>query len=53
MAAMFTRMSLLLFYYRLVKDSGLHKFRMFIHAFNIFSVTVGAALVLVTIWQCK
>ncbi|KAF2101222.1 hypothetical protein NA57DRAFT_33665, partial [Rhizodiscina lignyota] len=53
LAAMFTRISLLLFYYRLVKDSGLHRFRMVIHVFLGFSVAVGLALALLTVWQCK
>lgn len=53
MAAMFTRMSLMLFYYRLVKDSGMHKYRMVIHASQVFSVIVGVFIVFLTIWQCK
>lgn len=53
LAAMFTRMSLMLFYYRLVKDSGMHKYRMVIHASQVFSVIVGLFLCFLTIWQCK
>lgn len=50
---MFTRLSLTLFYYRLVKDSGMHKFRLAIHAALVFGIIVGFASVLFTIFQCR
>ncbi len=52
-SATFTRLSLTLFYYRLVKDSGLHWFRVIIHIFNAFSIVVAVALIIVTFVQCQ
>lgn len=53
LAAMFTRLSLLIFYYRLTKDSSQKWFRWSIHASVVVSITAGLCLTLFTIFQCK
>lgn len=53
LAATFTRLSLLCFYYRLVKDSGIRWFRHVIWSSMVFVVAICIAFVALVIWQCK
>jgi hypothetical protein len=51
-ASTFTRISLLCFYYRLVRDSGLRWFNWCLHSGMTFVVLVGIAFVFLSIIQC-
>lgn len=51
-AATFTRMSLVFFYYRLVRDSGIGWFRYVLHASMAFIVALGIGFTCVGIWLC-
>jgi len=51
-AATFTRLSLICFYYRLVKDSGLTWFNWVLHISVAWTVAVGISFVCETIWLC-
>ncbi|KAF2765627.1 hypothetical protein EJ03DRAFT_377627 [Teratosphaeria nubilosa] len=52
LAATFTRLSLCLFYYRLVKDSGLAWFSWLVHFSVAFTMAICVALVLLIIFLC-
>ncbi|KAI7281442.1 hypothetical protein KC345_g4156 [Hortaea werneckii] len=52
-AATFTRLSLIAFYYRLVKDSGLRWFKGVLHASLAWTVAVWVCFVCQTIWLCR
>lgn len=49
LASYFTRQSLLCFYYRLVSDSGMHRFRIALHPANLFNISVCIAFVFLRI----
>lgn len=51
-AASFTRISLICFYYRLVKNSGITWFNKVLHASMFFVVGLGIAFTCVGIWLC-
>lgn len=51
-AATFTRLSLLCFYYRLVKDSGILWFRWVLHASVALALAVCILFVCETVWLC-
>jgi len=51
-AATFTRISLICFYYRLVRDSGIEWFRWVLHASMIIVVAMGIAFTCLGIWLC-
>lgn len=51
-AATFTRMSLIFFYYRLVRNSGIAWFRNVLHASMAFVVGLGIAFTIVGIFLC-
>ncbi|KAK4979514.1 hypothetical protein LTR28_004249 [Elasticomyces elasticus] len=53
MAATFTRLSLLSFYFRLVKDSGVRWFVWVLRLSIVWVLGVCVAFVALTIWQCK
>ena len=52
LAATFTRLSLLCFYYRLVKDSGITWFNWVLHASVLWTVAVAITFVCETVWLC-
>lgn len=52
LASFFTRQSLLCFYYRLVSDSGMQKFRIALHISNLFNLCVCISFIFLTIFQC-
>ncbi|KAK5704703.1 hypothetical protein LTR17_021659 [Elasticomyces elasticus] len=52
LAATFTRLSLICFYYRLVKDSGLRRFKWVLHGSVAWTVAVCITFVCETIWLC-
>ncbi|KAH9838913.1 integral membrane protein [Teratosphaeria destructans] len=52
LAATFTRLSLCLFYYRLVKDSGLTWFSWLVHFSVAFTLAICVAFVLLIIFLC-
>ena len=52
LAATFTRLSLICFYYRLVKDSGLTWFNWVLHASVLWTVGVAITFVCETVWLC-
>ncbi|KAK4545556.1 hypothetical protein LTR36_002906 [Oleoguttula mirabilis] len=52
LAATFTRLSLICFYYRLVKDSGMRWFNWILHASVLWTVAVCISFVCETIWLC-
>ncbi|EMC94699.1 hypothetical protein BAUCODRAFT_557854 [Baudoinia panamericana UAMH 10762] len=52
LAATFTRLSLICFYYRLVKDTGMTWFRWVLHASVAWSIAVCIQFVCETIWLC-
>lgn len=49
---MFARLSLTFFYYRLVKDSRMHAFRIAVHCTMAFHIALGLGSVLITVFQC-
>lgn len=51
-AATFTRMSLIFFYYRLVRDTGIAWFSWVLHASMAFVVALGIAFTCIGIWLC-
>jgi hypothetical protein len=51
-AATFTRMSLICFYYRLVRDSGIDWFIWVLHGGMFFVVSLGIAFTCIGIWLC-
>ena len=53
LTAAFIRISLLLFYYRLVKDSSIVWFTWALHASMAFQMIIGITFVALTIWQCE
>lgn len=53
LAATSTRMSLIFFYYRLVKDSGLKWFKWILHASMAWTLAVCIDFVCQTIWLCR
>lgn len=52
-AATFTRISLILFYYRLVRDSGIQWFSYVLHASLFFVVGLGISFTCIGIWLCS
>jgi hypothetical protein len=52
LATCFTRLSLLIFYHRLVSETNLKFFRRTIQAAMVFNFGVGAAFVPLSIWLC-
>lgn len=52
LAATFTRVSLICFYYRLVKDSGIQWFRWVLHASMVWTVAVCISFICETVWLC-
>lgn len=52
-AATFTRISLILFYYRLVRDSGIQWFTYVLHGSMFFVVGLGISFTCVGIWLCS
>lgn len=52
LAATFTRLSLICFYFRLVKDSRKKWFNRVLHASLLWTVAVCIAFVALVIWQC-
>lgn len=53
LAATFIRLSLICFYYRLVKDSGIKWFSWVLHVSVVWTLAVCAAFVALTIWLCS
>ena len=53
LAATFIRLSLISFYYRLVKDSGINWFRSVLHASAIWTMAVCVTFLILTIWLCS
>lgn len=51
-AATFTRISLICFYFRLVRDSGIEWFKHVLYASMCFVVALGIAFTCVGIWLC-
>jgi len=52
MASTFTRLSLLCFYYRLVKDSGLRWYKWALHGSLFFVLAICVAFVFMTVFTC-
>lgn len=52
-AATFIRLSLICFYYRLIKDSGIQWFNWVLHASVAWTIGVCIAFVALTIWLCS
>ena len=52
LAATFTRLSLICFYYRLVKDSGITWFNSVLHASVAWTIAVGISFAFETIFLC-
>ncbi|KAF2771064.1 hypothetical protein EJ03DRAFT_44847 [Teratosphaeria nubilosa] len=52
LAATFTRLSLIIFYFRLIKDSSMPWFRWVLHASWLWTVAVCIIFVCETIWLC-
>jgi len=52
MAAGFTRLSLLVFYYRLVRESGMRLFKYFLHISTLLTVSLPLTYTFITIFQC-
>lgn len=52
-AATFTRLSLISFYFRLVKDSGYNRFRMVLWAGMFWQIAVCITFTLLIIFLCK
>jgi hypothetical protein len=53
LAATFIRLSLICFYYRLMKDSGIQWFRYVLHASVLWTASVCIVFVALTIWLCS
>ncbi|TKA78707.1 hypothetical protein B0A49_02522 [Cryomyces minteri] len=53
LAATFTRISLLCFYYRLIKDGSVKWFKRLLHVSVAFVVSVCIVFLALTIWQCS
>lgn len=53
MAATMTRISLILFFYRLVQDSNTRKYRWVLHAGIMWNILVCLAFVLMTVFLCQ
>ncbi len=53
LAATFIRLSLILFYYRLVRDSGITWFNWVLHFSVLWTLAVGITFVCFTIWLCS
>jgi len=52
LAATFTRLSLICFYYRLVKDSGMRWFNYVLHTALLWTLAVGIGFVCMCVWLC-
>ncbi|TKX25240.1 hypothetical protein C1H76_2473 [Elsinoe australis] len=52
LAATFTRISLILFFYRLVKDAHLRWYRWLLHASIIWTVAVGITFIFLSVFIC-
>ncbi|KAF2665236.1 hypothetical protein BT63DRAFT_87991 [Microthyrium microscopicum] len=52
-AVTFIRMALLLFYYRLVKNTGMNWFKWVIHSAMAFNIAIFIAFTLLSIFQCQ
>lgn len=52
LAATFTRLSLICFYYRLIKDSGIQWFNWVLHASVVWTMSVCIVFICLTIWLC-
>jgi len=52
LASFFTRQSLLCFYYRLVSDSGMRKFRLAIHISTVFNISIVITFVFLCVFLC-
>ncbi|KAK5171718.1 uncharacterized protein LTR77_003354 [Saxophila tyrrhenica] len=52
-AATFIRLSLICFYYRLVKDSGIRWFNWVLHASVLWTLAVGITFICLGIWLCS
>ena len=53
LAATFTRLSLISFYYRLIKDSGVKWFSWVLHVSMAYTIAVCVKFVALTIWLCS
>ena len=53
LAATFTRLSLICFYYRLIKDSGIQWFTWVLHASVVWTLSVCIVFICLTIWLCN
>jgi hypothetical protein len=53
LATFFTRCSLISFYFRLVSDSGLKRFRWALHSATAFNIAVCIAFLCLTVFQCR
>lgn len=52
MASFSTRCSLLRFYYRLISDTGLTRYRWALHAATVFNIAVCITFIPLTVFQC-
>lgn len=52
-AATFTRLSLICFYYRLIKDSGIRWFVWVLHASVVWQVALCITFVCLTVFLCE
>jgi hypothetical protein len=53
LAATFTRLSLICFYYRLIKDSGIKWFNWVLHVSVAWTLSVCLVFIVLTIWLCS
>ena len=51
-AATFMRLSLICFYYRLVRDSAITWFRTVLHISVVYTIAVGVTFVLLAVFEC-
>lgn len=52
LAATFTRLSLICFYYRLIKDTGIRWYANVLHASVAWTAAICIAFIALTIWMC-
>lgn len=53
LAATFIRLSLICFYYRLIKDSGIKWFNWVLHISVAWTMSVCIVFIVLTIWLCS
>ena len=53
LSATFIRLSLICFYYRLVRDSGTRWFNWVLHASVVWTIGVCVTFIVLTIWLCE